>query len=45
MKYFEGVESEAICKELDITASNYWVLLHRAKLHLRSCLEKNWLQQ
>ncbi len=42
LKYLEGMESEEICKELNITASNYWVLIHRAKLQLRACLEKNW---
>jgi RNA polymerase sigma-70 factor (ECF subfamily) len=42
MKYLDGFESEDICKELGITASNYWVLLHRAKVQLRNCLEKNW---
>ena len=45
MKYLEGMESEEICKELNITPSNYWVLLHRAKVQLRSCLEKNWFIQ
>jgi len=43
MKFMEGLESEEICKVLNITASNYWVLIHRAKLQLRSCLEKNWI--
>ncbi len=43
MKYMEELDSEEICKVLDITPSNYWVLIHRAKLHLRKCLEKNWL--
>lgn len=42
LKYIDGVESEDICKALEITASNYWVLIHRAKLQLRACLEKNW---
>jgi RNA polymerase sigma-70 factor (TIGR02943 family) len=42
MKYLDGIESEEICKALDITPSNYWVLIHRAKIQLRSCLEKNW---
>jgi len=42
MKYLDGMESEEICKELNITASNYWVILHRAKVQLRGCLEKNW---
>lgn len=42
MKYTDDLESEEICKALQITASNYWVLMHRAKLQLRNCLEKNW---
>ena len=43
MKYMEDIDSEEICKVLNITTSNYWVLIHRAKLHLRKCLEKNWI--
>ena len=43
MKYVDDLESEQICKELGITSSNYWVILHRAKVQLRACLEKNWL--
>lgn len=43
LKYLEEIDADTICKVLDITASNYWVLIHRAKLHLRKCLEKNWL--
>ncbi|SRR6056297_1337795 len=42
-KYLEGWDSEQICKELDISSSNYWVLIHRAKLKLRQCLETKWL--
>lgn len=42
MKYLEGIDSEEICKALNLTTSNYWVLMHRAKLQLRACLEKNW---
>jgi RNA polymerase sigma-70 factor (ECF subfamily) len=45
MKYLDGIESEEICKELNITSSNYWVLIHRAKLQLRTCLEKNWFNK
>ena len=43
MKFMEGLGSDEICKVLNITPSNYWVLIHRAKLQLRSCLEKNWI--
>lgn len=37
-----GEETEAICNSEGITASNCWVILHRARLALRACLEKNW---
>lgn len=43
MKYLEDLDAAEICKALGITSSNYWVLIHRAKLQLRSCLEKNWI--
>jgi DNA-directed RNA polymerase specialized sigma24 family protein len=43
MKYLDGEEAEDICKELNISASNYWVIVHHAKLQLRQCLEKNWM--
>jgi RNA polymerase sigma-70 factor (ECF subfamily) len=37
-----GEDTETICKDERITSSNCWVILHRARLALRSCLEKNW---
>lgn len=43
MKYVDDMESETICGELSISANNYWTILHRAKVQLRACLEKNWL--
>jgi len=43
LKYLEDRDADEICKELDITASNYWVLLHRARVQLRECLEHNWI--
>jgi len=45
MKYLDDLDSEEICKELNITPSNFWVLMHRAKLQLRACLEKNWIKK
>lgn len=37
-----GEDTDAICKAEGITASNCWVILHRARLMLRACLEKTW---
>ena len=45
LKNMEDLDSDEICKELQITPSNYWVLMHRAKLQLRECIEKNWFNK
>jgi RNA polymerase sigma-70 factor (ECF subfamily) len=37
-----GLEVAEICKELGLTATNCGVLLYRARMALRQCLEKNW---
>jgi len=37
-----GLETDEICKELGISASNCWVILYRARLSLRACLERSW---
>lgn len=37
-----GEETGTICKEECITPSNCWVILHRARIALRACLEANW---
>jgi RNA polymerase sigma factor (sigma-70 family) len=39
-KYLDEKVSEEICKDLDITPSNLWVIIHRAKLLMRDCLKK-----
>lgn len=44
LKYMEDLDSVAICKVLNISASNYWVLIHRARLQMRDCVEKYWLK-
>ena len=42
MRELENLPSAEICKILEISASNIWVILHRARTLLRRCLEKNW---
>lgn len=34
--------SEEICKNLNISTSNLWVLLHRARLGLMRCIKSRW---
>lgn len=38
----EEISTEEICKDLNITPTNLWVILHRARRQLRRCLELNW---
>jgi len=35
-------KSDDICKELAVTSTNLWVMLHRARLSLRECLNSKW---
>ena len=42
MTELEGLDTENLCKALNISTSNVWVLLHRARLRLRQCLEQRW---
>lgn len=42
MRTFVGLESSEICINLDLSVSNLNVILHRARLRLRSCLEQGW---
>lgn len=43
MKHMDDVQTEVICSELKVSASNFWVIIHRAKVNLRACLQKNWI--
>jgi DNA-directed RNA polymerase specialized sigma24 family protein len=43
MRELEGETTKTICKVLNITATNCWVILHRARFLMRKCIEANWL--
>ncbi len=45
MREIMEMPTEEICKELNITATNCWVMLHRARLALRECLERSGLER
>ncbi|HEX9825343.1 MAG TPA: sigma-70 family RNA polymerase sigma factor [Flavobacteriaceae bacterium] len=42
MKTILGYETDVICNELNITPSNLWVIIHRARVAMAECMEKNW---
>lgn len=42
LREVDGIESKEVCAVLGISENNLWVMLHRARMALRRCLEKNW---
>jgi len=45
MREHLGLETGEICKELGITSTHCWVLLYRARMALRQCLDTNWFRK
>jgi len=44
LKVMEEINSDEVCKEIGCSTSNLWVILHRARLKLRECIENKWLK-
>ena len=42
LREIDGWSGEEICKALDITSTNLWVMLYRAREKLQACLQQNW---
>lgn len=42
LREFDGLTGDEIRKVLDVTPTNLWVILHRARAGLRRCMETNW---
>lgn len=45
MRELMGLETAEICAALGISEQNCWVILHRARLKLRACLENGWFSK
>lgn len=43
LKHLDDEGTEMICEQMRISPANFWVIIHRAKVNLRSCLQKNWI--
>jgi RNA polymerase sigma-70 factor (ECF subfamily) len=41
----EGLTCQEICDVLSLSSNNYWVIMHRARLGLRRCVELNWFKK
>jgi len=42
LRYLHEKKGEIICQELNISPTNYWKIIQRAKLLLRKCIELGW---
>jgi RNA polymerase sigma-70 factor (ECF subfamily) len=45
LREVEGIESQEVCKVLGVSATNMGVLMYRARIHLRECLEAKGLSK
>ena len=41
-KYLSDKTTNQICQEMEVSLSNYWQIVHRAKLMLKKCIDHNW---
>jgi len=44
LKTVKNYQTEEISNELQLTSSNIWVIIHRARIALRECMENNWFK-
>jgi RNA polymerase sigma-70 factor (ECF subfamily) len=42
MREHMGFDTDEICQEIGVTPTHCWVLLYRARMALRECLQTNW---
>jgi RNA polymerase sigma-70 factor, ECF subfamily len=45
MREMDGFAAQEICDFLEISPNNFWVMMHRARLHLRRCIDINWFRK
>lgn len=45
LREIDGMTSDEICDVLSLSSSNFWVIMHRARMHLRRCVEIKWFRQ
>ena len=44
LREVDELPTDEICEVLGISHSNLWVMLHRARAHLRNCIEMKWFK-
>ena len=44
LREIDGMSSDDICASLNLSANNFWVIMHRARMQLRRCIEIKWFK-
>jgi RNA polymerase sigma-70 factor (ECF subfamily) len=45
LREMNGLDTDEICQILSVSSSNFWVMMHRARMSLRRCIEINWFMK
>jgi RNA polymerase sigma-70 factor (ECF subfamily) len=45
LREMDGLQASEICRILGVSPNNFWVMMHRARLHLRRCIDFNWFRE
>lgn len=45
LREVDGLTSDEICEVLSLSPSNFWVIMHRARMQLRRCIEIKWFRK
>ncbi|HEY2865460.1 MAG TPA: sigma-70 family RNA polymerase sigma factor [Pyrinomonadaceae bacterium] len=45
LREMEGLDTVDVCEVLQLTSENFWVMMHRARMGLRRCMELNWFKK
>ena len=44
LREMDGMSSDDICSALGLSVNNFWVIMHRARMQLRRCIEIKWFK-
>ncbi len=45
LREMDGFEAVEVCEILGLSSNNFWVMMHRARMSLRRCIEINWFRK
>lgn len=45
LREVDGLTSDEVCEALSLSPGNFWVIMHRARMQLRRCIEIKWFRR